>query len=152
ALARGAIHSLDDSVTTYVPELARNPAYVGVTLRQLLGMQSGVAYSRTNGHMMHDLRSDDAKFFYTGNREHELLRQRREDPPGARWAYKDSDTEALGWVLARATGETIAEQLEKGIWQPMGAEHDASWDLDHKNGHESVSSGLNATAHDFARF
>ena len=77
--------------------------------------------------------------------------QKRADPPGARWAYKDSDAEMLGWVLAEATHQTLARQLEEGIWRPMGAEHDASWDLDHEDGRESASSGLNATARDFAR-
>jgi len=152
ALASGAIHSLDDSVTAYLPELAGNPAYRGVTLRHLLEMKSGIAYTRTNGHSWHDLWSDDAKLFYTGNLEKTLGGQHREDPPGLRWAYKDSDAEVLGWILARATGKSVAQLLEEGIWEPMGAEHDASWDLDHENGREHVSSGLNATARDFARF
>jgi len=55
-------------------------------------------------------------------------------------------------VLARATGKTLARQLEDGIWRPMGAEYDASWDLDRKGGREKASSGLNATARDLARF
>jgi CubicO group peptidase (beta-lactamase class C family) len=152
ALQSGAIRSLDDPVTAYVPDLGRNPAYRDVTIRHLLGMKSGVAYTRTMGKMWHDLRSSDARFFYTGNLEREILRQRREDPPGLRWAYKDSDTEVLGWVLQRATGRTIAEQLENEIWRPMGAEFDASWDLDRSNGRERVSSGLNATARDLLRF
>jgi AcrR family transcriptional regulator len=87
ALASGAIRSLDDSVTRYVPELARNAGYRGVTLRHLLGMQSGIAYTRTNGGLWHDLRSSDAHFFYTRNLESSLMGQQREDPPGLRWAY-----------------------------------------------------------------
>ncbi len=152
ALASGAVHSLDDSVTRYLPELARSRAYRGVTIRHLLDMRSGVAYTRTNGHLWHDLRSDDARFFYTGDLEGALRRQRREDPPGLRWAYKDSDADLLGWVLARATGHSVARQLEEGIWRPMGAERDASWDLDRKDGHENTAAGFNATALDFARF
>jgi CubicO group peptidase (beta-lactamase class C family) len=151
ALASGAIRSLDDSVVTYLPELRRNPAYAGVTLRHLLGMASGIAYSRTNGHAWHDLWSGDARFYYSSNFEHSLGNQKRENPPGLRWEYKDSDAILLGWVLARATGQSIAAQLEQGIWRPIGAEHDASWDLDHSDGHENAASGLNATARDFAR-
>ena len=152
ALASGAIRSLDDSVTAYVPELSRSDAYRGVTLRHLLGMQSGAEYTRTTGSAWHDLRSSDARFYYTTNVEASLRKQRREDPPGLRWAYKDSDAQLLGWILARATGHTVADQLAGGIWQPMGAEFDASWDLDHNNGHENTASGLNATARDLARF
>jgi CubicO group peptidase (beta-lactamase class C family) len=152
ALARGIIKSLDDSVTTYIPELGDSPTYRGVTLRDLLEMRSGVAYTRTNGHAWHDLWSSDAHFFYTGDLEGSLRAQHREDPPGLRWAYKDSDAELLGWILSRATGMTIAQQLEQEVWVPMGAEYDASWDLDHENGHENTASGLNATARDFLRF
>lgn len=151
ALASGAIRSLDDSVTRYIPELARNPAYRGVTLRHLLGMRSGIAYTRTNGHAWHDLRSSDARFYYTSNLEKSIREQHREDPPGLRWAYKDSDAALLGWILSRATGRTLARQLEEGIWRPIGAEHDASWDLDREQGLENAASGLNATARDFAR-
>ncbi len=46
ALASGAIRSLDDPVTAYVPGLAGTPAYSGVTLRQLLTMRSGIDQSR----------------------------------------------------------------------------------------------------------
>ena len=152
ALANGAIRSLDDSVTRYIPELASNAAYRGVTLNHLLGMRSGIAYTRTNGGMWHDLRSSDAQFFYTSHLDDAILEQKREDPPGLRWAYKDSDAELLGWVLERATGKTLARQLEDGIWRPIGAEHAASWDLDRENGREHASSGLNATARDLARF
>lgn len=151
ALESGAIRSLDDSVTRYLPELAGSAAYRGVTLRHLLGMTSGVAYTRTNGSAWHDLRSSDAHFYYTKNMERSLAGQHRENPPGLRWAYKDSDAELLGWILARATGRTIARQLED-IWRPMGAESDAGWDLDRKGGREHAASGLNATARDLARF
>ena len=152
ALESGAIRSLDDSVTHYLPELASKPDFRGVTLRHLLSMQSGFAYSRTNGNWWHDLRSSDAHFYHTSNLNAAIASQHREDPPGARWAYKDSDAQLLAWVLARATGKTIANQLEEGIWRRIGTEHDASWDLDHRDGSENAASGLNATARDFARF
>jgi len=152
ALERGAIHSLDDSVVRYIPELASKADFRGITVRHLVEMQSGFAYSRTNGHLWHDFRSSDAHFYYTTNVRSSLTDQRREDPPGTRWAYKDSDAQLLGWVLERATGKTLAAQLEENVWRRIGTESDASWDLDHGDGSENAASGLNATARDFARF
>jgi CubicO group peptidase (beta-lactamase class C family)/AcrR family transcriptional regulator len=152
ALESGAIRSLDDSVARYIPEIASKPAFRGITVRHLVAMQSGFAYSRTNGRLWHDFRSSDAHFYYTTNIRSSLAGQRREDPPGARWAYKDSDTQLLAWVLERATGKTLAAQLEESVWRRIGTEHDASWDLDHGNGSENAASGLNATARDLARF
>ena len=152
ALADGKIRSLDDSVARYLPELARNRAFDGVTLRHLLGMRSGLAYSRTNGSWWHDLRSSDARFYYTTNRPGMVAGMRRENPPGTRWAYKDADTEILALVLARATGKSLSAQLEESIWRRIGTERAATFDLDRAGGVESASSGLNATARDFARF
>ena len=104
ALQNGAIHSLDDSVVRYLPELAGKPDFRGLTLRHLVEMKSGFAYSRTNGHAWHDLWSSDAHFYYTTKLHNSLAGQRREDEPGTRWAYKDSDAQLLAWVLERATG------------------------------------------------
>lgn len=151
ALQSGAIRSLDDSVTRYLPELASKPDVRGITLRHLLAMQSGFAYSRTTGSWWHDLRSSDAHFYYSTNLNESLAKQRREDEPGTRWAYKDSDTQLLAWVLARATDKTLAQLLEDGVWRRIGTERDASWDLDRSGGSENAASGLNATARDFAR-
>ena len=152
ALGQGAVRSLDDSLTSYLPGFNRNPAFRGITLRQLLAMASGLAYTRTNGNLLHDLRSSDAHFYYTTDRTRSLLAMRREEPPGTRWAYKDSDAELMGLVLSRATGKTIAAQLEESIWRRIGTEHDATYSLDHRDGVENVSSGFNATARDYARF
>lgn len=152
ALERGAIRSLDDSVTRYVPELSAKPDFRGITIRHLLEMKSGFAYSRTTGGAWHDFRSSDAHFYHTTNLRSSIAAQHREDAPGERWAYKDSDTELLAWVLSRATGKSLAEQLEDGVWRRIGTERDASWDLDRRDGSEKAASGFNATARDFARF
>ena len=152
ALESGAIGSLDDPVTRYLPALTKMDGARGLTIRHLVDMKSGFAYSRTNGRALHDLRSGDAHFYYTTDARQSIAGQKRQEPPGTRWAYKDSDTQFLGWILTAATGKTLAAQLEESIWRPIGAEHDASWDLDRDGGLENAASGLNATARDFAKF
>jgi CubicO group peptidase (beta-lactamase class C family) len=152
ALESGAIGSLDDPVTRYIPELTKKPAFGGITVRHVLAMQTGFAYTRTNGSLWHDFRSSDALFYYSTDLRESIAGQHRADPPGTRWAYKDSDTQLLGWVLERATGKSLAAQLEENVWRKIGTEHQASWDLDHPGGFENAASGLNATARDFARF
>jgi CubicO group peptidase (beta-lactamase class C family) len=152
ALADSVVRSLDDSVTAYLRELARNPAYAGVTLRHLLEMRSGIAYSRATGELWHDLWSDDARFYYTSNINRALAGMRRAEPPGTRWDYKDSDTQLLAEVLTRATGRFLAEQFERRVWRRIGTEFDASWSLDRPGGTEKAATGFNATARDYARF
>jgi len=152
ALEEGKISSLDDPVTKYVPELAKNPAFSGVTLRNLMEMKSGIAYTRTNGETIHDFRSSDAHFYYTSDLKKAIAEQHREFPPPAHWAYKDSDVELLGWVLANAVGKPVATQFEESVWRRIGTEYDASFDVDHPGGLDKVSTGFNATARDYAKF
>ncbi|HEY0025799.1 MAG TPA: serine hydrolase [Longimicrobium sp.] len=151
ALARGEIRALDDSVGVYVPEL-RGRAYGGVTIRQLLQMSSGTAWGDARGNFLQQATSTEARTYYTPDLRGLLRSVGREEPAGTRWRYKDTDTEVLGWVLASATGRTVAEYMEEVLWKPIGAEHDASWSLDHRGGQEKTSTGWNASARDFAKF
>jgi CubicO group peptidase (beta-lactamase class C family)/AcrR family transcriptional regulator len=152
ALERGIISSLDDPVIKYLPELAKEPQFQGLTLRHLMNMQSGFAYERTTGNLWHDLRSDDAKFYYTTNMKKSLMDMRRVQAPPAPWAYKDSDVELLGWAMNRAAGKSVAKQLEDEIWRKIGTEHDATFSMDRDHGLDKVSAAFQATALDFARF
>ena len=151
ALADGAIKSLDDPVTHYLPELA-DTAYTGVTIAQALRMSSGVQFDETyaNGH------SDVATYMQTARAgdANSYLRTRtaRAAPPGTRFNYNSSETQLLGAVVQRAIRRPLAEYLRERVWQPMGAEDDAQWTLDRKGGMEIASMGLNARLRDYARF
>lgn len=74
------------------------------------------------------------------------------EEPG-RLHYNNYNPLLLGLVLERATGVPVATYLERELWQPLGAEADASWSLDgERSGFEKLESGVNARAIDFARF
>jgi CubicO group peptidase (beta-lactamase class C family) len=47
-------------------------------------------------------------------------------PSGTRFSYASVETQVLGLVLASAIGRPVAEYLEQKIWQPIGAEADAT--------------------------
>jgi CubicO group peptidase (beta-lactamase class C family) len=152
AVGEGAIKSLDQPVTDYLADLRDKPAYAGVTIRNLLEMKSGLRYTKTGNGWWSDFRSDEAHIYYSSNLRNSLRGAQRELPPGTKWVYKDTDAILLGLVLANATGKTVAAYTEEKLWRRIGAEHDASWSLDHRDGNENVASGFNATAEDFARF
>ena len=142
-----------DPVTRHLPDVRGRRDFEGVTLEQLLRMMSGFRYTRTNGSWWNDFRSSDAHFYHTTNLRRSLRGLERERPPGAAWAYKDSDTELLGWMLSAATGRSISS-LTQDLWSRIGAEFDASWSLDHggESGMEKTASGFNAAPRDLARF
>ena len=74
----------------------------------------------------------------------------RDRAPGERFHYSSAETQVLGLVLRAATGTPLAEYLSAKIWQPMGAEADASWAID-RGGYEAAYFAVNATVRDYAR-
>ena len=56
-------------------------------------------------------------------------------------------------MLERVTGTSVSEFMATDLWQPLGAEADATWSLDSESsGFEKMESGLNARPRDYARF
>ena len=56
----------------------------------------------------------------------------------------------LGLVLRAAIGRNLSDYLAEKIWQPMGAEADATW-LTDAGGYETGYMGINATLRDWGR-
>jgi CubicO group peptidase (beta-lactamase class C family) len=54
----------------------------------------------------------------------------RDRPAGERFHYSSAETQVLGLVLRAATATPLADYLSAKVWQPMGAEADASWGID----------------------
>ena len=105
-----------------------------------------------NGRTWHDLHSGDAEFYYTSRLDEAMRHMHRAAGPGGEWSYSDADAQLLAWVLLRATGEPLAQQLEERVWSRIGTEFDASWSLDRSGGMEKAATGVNATLRDYARF
>ena len=51
----------------------------------------------------------------------------REAEQGTRFHYASSETVILAVLLHAVTGTTLSEYLTARLWQPMGAEADATW-------------------------
>ena len=151
AIDAGLLGSVDDPVTKYLPELAaRDPRFRQITLRHLLTMSSGIRY-REGGFL--SLGDDTYTYYGVDLRDVALNRTRIEAPPGTGWQYNNYHPLLLGLVLERSTGMSVSDFMARRLWQPLGAEADATWNLDSKqSGFEKLESGLNATARDYARF
>ncbi len=145
---RGAL-AIEATVTDYVPELA-GTVYQGVTIRNLLDMRSGVeldagqaqAYDRAGGWgPVTD--APGLHGFFKG----------LSGPParqGGPFRYVSANTDLLGWIMERATGQRVADLLSIHLWRPMGAEH-AAWITLDGDGSPRCTGGLGATTRDFAR-
>lgn len=152
ALDEGLIGGVSDPVTVYLPELAaRDRRFERITLRHLLTMSSGLRYQEQSLPLPW---GDDIETYYGTNlREIALEHTEIEGEPGKEWLYNNYHPLLLGLVLERATGMSVSEYLATRLWQPLGAEADATWSLDSEaSGFEKMESGLNATALDYGRF
>lgn len=151
AIRDGSIHSIEDPVTVYIPEL-HGSAYEGVTVRQLLTMTSGVRW--VEDYTAPD--SDNVRLYTmtasaTEDTVVEYMRKLpRESAPGTKWLYKTGETDLTGVLVRRATGRTLSAYLSEKVWKPFGMETDAAWIAE--NGKEFGGSGLCATLRDFGRF
>jgi CubicO group peptidase (beta-lactamase class C family) len=154
ALRGAALHSLEDSVTQYLPEM-RGSAYDGVSVRQLMTMTTGVRWNEN--YTTPD--ADNVRLYTTPvaaghNSTVEYMRALSRDvAPGTRWHYNTGETDLLGVLLRRATGKTLADQLSAAVWQHAGMEQDATWIATDRSaaGEEFGGSGLSATLRDFGR-
>ena len=151
ALAEGRISSIDDLAEKYVPVL-KGHAYGQTSLRHLLTMSSGVTFTE-NYAPGDDISILARKTIYQegpGGAQALLSFNHRERPAGTRFYYASAETQALSAVVRNATGKRLADYLSEKIWQPMGAEADASWLVD-GGGNELGFMGLNATLRDWGR-
>jgi CubicO group peptidase (beta-lactamase class C family) len=151
ALAEGRIRSLDDTAAAYVPAL-EGTEYGRTSLRHLLEMSSGVRfieqYSGTDD--VSKLAIDTFMQGGAGGVKAVTQFNERTAPSGTRFSYASAETQVLGLVLRSAVGRPVAAYLEEKVWQPMGAEADATWLID-RSGQEVTFCCLNAVLRDYAR-
>jgi CubicO group peptidase (beta-lactamase class C family) len=65
--------------------------------------------------------------------------------------YDNASTQALGWVMQRATGKSMSQLFSERFWTPLGAQQDADMVLDVKKA-EWTAAGMSANLRDLARF
>jgi CubicO group peptidase (beta-lactamase class C family) len=145
-------------VTSYIPEL-KGSAYEGATVRNLLDMSVGMEFDEDYSSKTSDLyRLDEAVGWVergpnAANGLHEYLStlKKRHGTHGAEFRYISANTDAMGWVLERATNTDYAGLVSKELWSKLGAERDAYVLLD---GFQAAYAdpGLNMTLRDLGRF
>ena len=147
AIADGLIHSIDDPIGRYLPEL-NGKGLEAITIGQLLTMSSGLKHTWGIA-PWHDL----VRSYYKPDIRRAALRVRAVEEPDLHYNYNNYHAQLLGIILERVTGGTVSEYLERKIWIPLGMEYPAGWCLDsRRQGFEQMMSGLNVRAIDYAKF
>lgn len=152
--------TLDETarVGDLIPELQAS-AFGDATVRQVMDMTTALDYSE-------DYSDPDAEIWafaqagsplpkpegYDGPRSYfEFLQTVQKDGThGAAFGYKTVNADALGWLIARATGQSVADLLADRIWSRIGTEREAFYTVD-SIGTPFAGGGFNATLRDLAR-
>lgn len=141
-----------------IPAL-QHSAFGDATVRQVMDMTTGLDYSE-------DYADPNAEVWtyaqagsplpkpegYTGPRSYfEFLETvRKAGMHGEAFGYKTVNADALGWLIARATGKSVADLLSEHIWSRIGADREAFYTVD-STGTPFAGGGFNATLRDMAR-
>lgn len=146
-------------VVDYIPELAAS-GYADASLQQVLDMVVRIDFNE-------DYLATSGKFIEyrtaTGwhpcgvdeidQNLHDFLCsiERADGNHGEVWQYKSPNSDLLGWVLERVSGETLAQLMSRHLWQPMGAEKNAYITVDRKGAPRSAG-GICVLPRDLLRF
>lgn len=117
---------LDTSVEQWLPGAVRGGGQDGrlITIRQLLGHTSGLYDFADNRRIQHDYfgRGFPAHR-YDSHTPASLVRtamaHRRSFTPGTDWAYSNTNYVLAGMVIAKVTGHSYADEIDRRIIRPL---------------------------------
>ncbi|PKM83932.1 MAG: hypothetical protein CVU86_09365, partial [Firmicutes bacterium HGW-Firmicutes-11] len=147
AMEDGYIESEEQAIADFIPEFA-DTAFEDITIKNLLTMRSDIRYVEGNAWF-----SDDAKtYYYPDLRRLALEKMRIDSEYAGQFHYNNYHPLLLGLILERSTGMQVADYFQAKVWDPIGAEYDASWSIDsERSGFEKMESGLNFIPIDYAK-
>jgi len=148
AIRDGHIKSLDESITTYLPQM-KGSAFDQSSIRDVLQMSSGVGWNED----YEDPNSDVSKA--GGLAGVELQRYLgalpRAHAPGEVFNYSTGETNLVGALVRAAIGDSLASYATTKIWQGFGMATDANWLLNTPDGVELGGCCISATLRDYGR-
>ncbi len=145
-------------VASIIPELSGS-AFADATVRQVMDMTTALKYSENYADPKADIWVYSAAANplpkpadYTGPDGYfEYLQTvKKQGKHGHAFAYKTINSDTLGWIISRVTGQSITTLLSERIWQKMGAEQDAYMTVDGK-GVAFAGGGVSAGLRDLGR-
>ncbi len=146
AIQKGVFTGWNQPVKTIFPDLKGTHANE-LQLWHLSTMSSGLLWDEAYKNPW----SVTAKAYYGNNIKELMLSLPISDTPGQKFNYQSGSTELLAMCLMQKTGKTLAELATEWLWQPLQAQHSATWHTD-GTGTEMAYCCFNTDARDFARF
>ena len=157
-VAEGALDETQQ-VGHYVPELTGS-GFGQATVRQVMDMTTGIDYTENyadpQAEIWNHMRAGGVMpcppdYKGPGSFDAYLQTVRPLGEHGQQFTYRTANTDVLGWIVRRVTGQNTEQMLSERVWQPMGAELDAYYTVD-PLGTAFAGGGLNTGLRDLARF
>lgn len=147
AIDDGYIESVEEPIAEYIAEY-NSPTNEHLKIKDVLTMSSGLNWDESYGSLF----SKTTEAYYGTNIRKLIYDLEVVEEPGVKYKYLSGNTQLLAMVVEAATGKNISEYTSEKFWKPMGAENDALWCLDSKDGMEKAYCCFNSNARDFARW
>jgi CubicO group peptidase (beta-lactamase class C family) len=154
---RGQI-DVEAPLTAYIPEFAES-GYAGATVRNLLDMRSGIAFSEDYLDAAAEVRQLEQVIGWAPRTMPDLPHSlyewlatlRAKSSHGGPFEYRSCETDALGWVCERASGIRMPELIAEFVWGPLRTEFDMDAGVD-PAGAVLHDGGLAGCLRDLGRF
>ena len=141
-----------DTFVSILPEFRAGTSFDKVTIKDLLDMNSGIGVSDNYPSGPSGWGVAIAQMYASTDVNWWLMQNRKmREEPGSFPEYRSVNTQMLGLIVQKITGRNLSDEFTERIWQRIGAENDATWNVDHKGGYEKAFCCFNATARDYAR-
>lgn len=142
----------ENTFVSYLPRFKAGTSFDEVTIRDLLDMKSGIGVSDNYPSgpsgwgvaIAQMYATTDMNFFLSNNRK-------MREEPGTFAEYRSVNTQMLGLIIQEVTGNSLADEFSNRIWKRVGADYNATWNVDKVGGHEKAFCCFNASARDYAR-
>ncbi len=131
----GYILSVNDPITNYIPQW-ENTEKDTISLKQLLGMRSGMVDSLVS-------------VYYSSDMVSQSLGRSITNEPGSVFSYSNEDSMLLGHIVENATGMKFQDYADSRLFDPLGINE--TWWTD-QAGNTLTYAGLDMTPREFARF
>lgn len=146
ALKKDCIHSLEDPIENYLPEL-QGVNKGKITIRQLLEMNSGIDFGESYGNPLGFM----AKAYYGKQLYRLSMDKPLKYPPGKYWKYQGGNTLLLSFIVRNACDESLSDFFEHEVWTKIGAQYSADWTISDVDSLERAYCCFYSTAIDLAK-
>lgn len=147
AIYEGKIKSLDQKVAYFYPQF--NKGYAAqMTVGDLSSMASGLNWDEN----YYSPFSITTRAYFDDDLKSLILQLKGIETPGKQFKYLSGNSQLLAMVIEKATGKKLENYVSESFWKPMGAEHEALWQTDNKDGIIKAFCCVASNARDFARF